>query len=203
MSEVLTTALAYLLGSIPFGYLIVRWLRGVDIRRTGSGFTGATNVMRNLGWVGGFATLALDAGKGAGAVWLAERMSTPQSNNAAWIAAAGVAAILGHCFPVWLKFRGGKGLATGAGIFLIIAPILVGVGLLILLSVAALTRYVAAGSIVAVASFPVLLYALSHPPAPLLIGTTIGAAIIIAKHQANIRRMLNGTEKKLWGKSAA
>jgi len=197
MPQVLTAVLAYLLGSIPFGYLIVRSQRGVDIRSTGSGFTGATNVMRNLGWAGGLATLVLDAGKGAGAVWLAERMSTPQSPDAAWIAAAGVAAILGHCFPVWLKFRGGKGLATGAGIFLLLAPTLVGVGLLILLLVAAITRYIAAGSIAAVASFPVLFYVLNHPPAPLLIGTLVGAAIIIAKHQANIRRILNGTEKKL------
>src|SRR5271169_90366 len=112
MIGIFITAVAYLLGSIPFGFLIVRWRRGIDIRGAGSGSIGATNVMRNLGIAGGFATCILDASKGAAAVLLAEKMTPPAGNQSALIAAAAVAAIFGHCFPAWLKFRGGKGIAT-------------------------------------------------------------------------------------------
>ena len=115
----LTTLIAYLLGSIPFGYLIVRWQKGIDVRDTGSGSIGATNVMRNLGLAGFLATFVLDFGKGLVAVELARRVT---HGNPRWIGAAAAAAVLGHIAPVWLGFRGGKGVATGVGVFIALAP---------------------------------------------------------------------------------
>src|SRR5271157_2095788 len=164
MIAALTPLFAYLLGSIPFGYLIVRWQKGVDVRNTGSGSTGATNVMRNLGIIGFVATFILDVGKGTFAVMLASRLTSgdarwiPLSGDPRWIAASSVAAILGHCFPVWLKFRGGKGVATGVGIW----------------------RYISLGSIVATAAFPLLVYFMKHPPLPIVLGAAVSALIIIA-----------------------
>ena len=120
MIGLLATATAYLLGSIPFGYLIVRWQRGIDVRETGSRSVGATNVMRNLGISGFIATFVLDCGKGSAAVMLASRLT---GNDPRWVAAAAVAAVAGHVFPIWLGFRGGKGVATGVGVFAILAPV--------------------------------------------------------------------------------
>lgn len=195
----LTTLIAYLLGSIPFGYLIVRWQKGIDVRATGSGSIGATNVMRNLGIAGFVATFALDVGKGAGAVVLASRMT---GHDPRWVAAASVAAILGHCFPVWLKFRGGKGVATGVGVFIALAPLPVGLVLVIFAVVVGIWRYISLASIIATAAFPILVYFLKHPPLPIVLGAAGGAAIVIAQHHANIRRLLNGTENRL-GKKAS
>ncbi len=189
-----TPLLAYLLGSIPFGYLIVRWERGIDVRSTGSGGTGATNVMRNLGVAGFIATFVLDVGKGMIAVLLASRLS---SGNPRWIAASSVAAILGHCFPVWLKFRGGKGVATGVGVFLALAPLQVALVLIIFAIVVAIWRYISLGSIVATAAFPLLVYFMEHAPLPIVLGAAGSAAIIIAMHHANIRRLVSGTESKV------
>jgi glycerol-3-phosphate acyltransferase PlsY len=194
MIAALTPLFAYLLGSIPFGYLIVRWQKGVDVRSTGSGSTGATNVMRNLGIAGFVATFILDVGKGIAAVLLAARMS---SGDARWIAASSVAAILGHCFPVWLKFRGGKGVATGVGVFLALAPMQVALVLVIFAIVVAIGRYISLGSIVATAAFPLLIHFMKHAPLPIVLGAAGSALIIIAMHHANIRRLLNGTENKV------
>ena len=119
MTGPLTTLIAYLLGSIPFGYIIVRRQRGIDVRSTGSGSIGATNVMRNLGVLGFVATFLLDAGKGILAVALASRLTF---GDPTLVAAAAFAAVLGHCYPLWLGFRGGKGVATGVGVFIAIAP---------------------------------------------------------------------------------
>jgi len=199
---IFTTAAGYLLGSIPFGYLIVRWQRGVDVRSTGSGSIGASNVMRNLGLAGFLATLVLDAGKGLGAVLLAERMTAPAQDNSAGVAAAAVAAILGHCFPVWLNFRGGKGVATGLGVFALLAPLPIVAALVIFVVVLAVTRYIALGTIIAAAAFPALVYFLNHPPAPIVVAAAAGAAIVIVKHHTNIRRLLKGTENRL-GKQAS
>lgn len=190
----LTTLLAYLLGSIPFGYLIVHWRKGIDVRRTGSGSIGATNVMRNLGWAGFAGTFILDFGKGAAAVLLASKLT---GGDARWTGGAAVAAILGHSFPVWLRFRGGKGVATGAGAFLLLSPLSIGIVMVIFGLVVAIWRFVSLGSVLAVATFPAAIYFVSHPPLPLLLGAAGGAAIIIARHHANIRRLLNGTENRL------
>ncbi|MGA3327852.1 MAG: glycerol-3-phosphate 1-O-acyltransferase PlsY [Terriglobia bacterium] len=194
MFGALTPLFAYLLGSIPFGYLIVRWQKGVDVRSTGSGSTGATNVMRNLGIVGFVATFILDVGKGTAAVLMASRLT---SGDPRWIAASSVAAILGHCFPVWLKFRGGKGVATGVGVFIALAPLQVALVLVIFALVVGIWRYISLGSIVATAAFPLLVYYMKHPPLPILLGAVGSALIIIAMHRANIRRLLDGTENKV------
>lgn len=196
----LTTFIAYLLGSIPFGYLIVRWQRGIDVRSTGSGSIGATNVMRNLGILGFAATFVLDAGKGLLAVLLASALT---HGNARWAAAAAFAAVLGHCFPVWLKFRGGKGVATGVGVFLALAPWQVVLALLIFALVLAIWRYVSLASIVATAAFPLLVYLMKHPPLQVVLGAAGAALIIIFRHHGNIRRLLQGTENKVGRKKAA
>jgi glycerol-3-phosphate acyltransferase PlsY len=208
MPAALTPVLAYLLGSIPFGYLIVRWQKGVDVRDTGSGSTGATNVMRNLGIVGFVATFILDVGKGTAAVLLASRLTSgdarwfPLSGDPRWIAAASVAAILGHCFPVWLKFHGGKGVATGVGVFIALAPAQVALVLVIFALVVAIWRYISLGSIIATAAFPLLVYFMKHPPLPIVLGAAGSALIIIAMHHANIGRLLRGTENKVGKKKA-
>ena len=195
----LTTLIAYLLGSIPFGYLIVRWQRGVDVRSTGSGSIGATNVMRNLGAVGFAATFILDAGKGLLAVWLASSLTQA---NPTFVAAAACVAVLGHCFPVWLKFRGGKGVATGVGVFIAVAPWQVVLVLVIFAGVVAISRYVSLGSIVATAAFPVSVYFMRHPPIQVVLGAAGAAVIIIVRHHANIARLLKGTESKVGRKKA-
>jgi glycerol-3-phosphate acyltransferase PlsY len=186
--------IAYLLGSIPFGYLIVRWQKGIDVRSTGSGSIGATNVMRNLGLIGFVATFLLDFAKGAAAVLLAARWT---GDAPVWVAGAAVAAVVGHCFPVWLKLRGGKGVATAAGVFFVLAPIQVGIAVAIFVVVLALGRYVSLGSIIAVGAFPVLFQVQVHPPPALVVGAAACALVIIARHQSNIRRLLQGTENRL------
>ena len=196
----LTTLIAYLLGSVPFGYLIVRWQKGVDVRATGSGSIGATNVMRNLGLAGFVVTFVLDVGKGTGAVLLVKKLT---ADDPRWVALAAFAAILGHCFPVWLKFRGGKGVATGVGAFIALAPLEVGLVLAVFGVVLAIWRYVSLGSIIGTVAFPVLVYFLRHPPLPIVLGAAGGAAVIIGMHHANIRRLLSGTENKLGKKPSA
>ena len=199
MTGPLTTLIAYLLGSIPFGYLIVRWQRGIDVRSTGSGSIGATNVMRNVGIVGFVATFLLDAGKGWLAVLLASKMT---SDDPTLVAAAAFAAVLGHCFPFWLHFRGGKGVATGVGVFIAIAPWQVVLVLVIFAVVVAIWRYISLGSIVATAAFPILVHFMKHPPFQVVLGAAGAALIIIGRHHANIARLLKGTENKLGRKKA-
>jgi glycerol-3-phosphate acyltransferase PlsY len=195
--------MSYVLGSIPFGYLIVRWRRGIDVRETGSRSIGATNVMRNLG-IGGFvATFLLDAGKGFASVWLTAKLT---ASSPTWIALAALAAVAGHIFPVWLKFRGGKGVATGVGVFLALAPVPMGLSLLIFAVLVGIWRYVSLGSIIATAAFPLLLYFLNppsnRPSLPIVLGAAGCAAVIIGKHHANIRRLLSGTENRLGSKTS-
>ena len=194
MAGPLSAAIAYILGSIPFGYLLVRGKKGIDVRATGSGSTGATNVMRSLGAAGFVATLLLDLSKGFAAVHIASRIT---SEDPRWIAAAAVGAIIGHCFPVWLNFRGGKGVATALGVFLALAPREVGIAFGVFILLVAAFRYVSLGSMLAAAVFPLLYYLLRHPPMLLVAASGASAAIIIARHHENIVRLLNGTETKL------
>jgi glycerol-3-phosphate acyltransferase PlsY len=187
---------AYLLGSIPFGYLLVRARSGKDIRAMGSGNIGATNVARTSGWSIGVATLALDAAKGFFAVWLMGRLST----NIRFIMLAALAAIAGHIFPVWLRFSGGKGVATAAGAFLAICWPAVVAAVAVFLIVALFWRYVSLASVSAAASLPLLvyiLYAPGHaPPVTVSAGTLLAAALIILKHKENITRLMAGTEPR-------
>jgi glycerol-3-phosphate acyltransferase PlsY len=200
MLPLLVLPIAYLIGSIPFGYLIVKLTRGADVRQTGSGGTGATNVSRRAGRLAGVATLLLDALKGAVAVFVAAKWTDQFQlhwTTADWILlGAGVVAIVGHIFPVWLGFRGGKGVATGAGVFLLIAPFAVlGAGVVFLV-VVLLTRYVSLGSMVGAATIPLFVW-LSGLRAPEFTGAIVGALLIIFAHRANIERLIGGTESKL------
>ena len=188
--EYLIPMLAYLLGSIPFGYLLVRSTEGRDIRSLGSGNIGATNVFRR-NRLSGILTLLLDAGKGYLAVLLAGWLGGGQE----WQAAAALFAIMGHIFTVWLRFKGGKGVATGCGAYLAISPpaVLTTLGLFVLILLA--TRYISAASIGATALFP--LWAFLYGESSLvLLWMILGSALIIAKHHQNIRRLLSGTENR-------
>ncbi|HEV2617687.1 MAG TPA: glycerol-3-phosphate 1-O-acyltransferase PlsY [Candidatus Acidoferrales bacterium] len=189
---------AYLLGSIPFGYLIVKMGRGSDVRGAGSGNIGATNVTRVAGKPAGLATLLLDVGKGYFAVWLAARWS---HGNIRWVMAAAVAVVLGHTFSCWLRFRGGKGVATGLGVFLAVAWQAVLAALVVWIIVVAFWRYVSLGSIVSAAALPILVYlfyAPGHaPPLAVSFGSVAVAMIVIFKHRENIARLIAGTEGRL------
>jgi acyl phosphate:glycerol-3-phosphate acyltransferase len=202
MRPVLVLVAAYLLGSIPFGYLIVRAKEGADVRETGSGGTGATNVSRRAGKLAGVVTLLLDAMKGAMAVGLARWVASPDFGVDWWVAAAAILAVLGHIFPVWLRFRGGKGVATGVGVFLALAPLAVAGAALIFILVVWATRYVSLGSICATAALPLFVWLISsyEKPsmsfAPVMTAAIIGGALIIFMHRANIGRLLSGTENK-------
>jgi glycerol-3-phosphate acyltransferase PlsY len=191
-------AVAYLLGSIPFGLLVVKGLGRGDIRAAGSGNIGAANVARNAGALAGGLTLLLDAGKGYLAVWLASRET---GGNARWMIAAAVAAVVGHVFPLWLRLRGGKGVATGLGVMLPICWQAVAAAAVIWLLVVAFWRYSSLGSISAAAATPVLVYlfyAPRHaPPTLISAGTILIAILIIAKHRQNIGRLVAGTETRL------
>jgi glycerol-3-phosphate acyltransferase PlsY len=190
--------IAYLLGSIPFGFILLRVFRGEDVRQHGSGNIGATNVARKAPGLG-IATLVLDALKGFIAVaWIP--YVTRIGGFDFWFASALAAmfAILGHVFPVWLKFKGGKGVATGVGTFLALAPKAVLAVLVIFAVLVAAFRYISLGSIVATAAFPIfawLLYRNQQSPA-VLAATVAAAALIIVKHHQNIRRLISGTEHR-------
>ena len=188
--EYLIPAMAYLLGSIPFGYILVKCAEGKDIRSLGSGNIGASNVFRrNRG--AGMLTLLLDAGKGYLAVVLAGLMG----GGLKWQAAA-VFAIVGHVFTVWLRFQGGKGVATGCGAYMALSAPAVATTLVVFVLVVAATRYVSAASIAATALFPLWAH-LYGVPSAVILWTSIGAALIIGKHHENIRRLLAGTENRL------
>lgn len=189
----LLVGVAYLLGSISFAVLLVRTATGKDIRTEGSGNAGATNVLRAHGKGLGLAVAALDIAKGAGAVLLM-RMVTADPR---YTAAAGFAAVLGHVFPVFYGFRGGKGVATAVGAFLVLAPLatLVSVGVFVV--VVALTRYVSLGSVVGIVLLPPVAGGLFHASGPVVAAAAATAVIVILKHRENLRRLVAGTERKL------
>lgn len=188
----ITLVVAYLLGSIPFGYLIVRRKIGADIRQTGSGGTGATNVSRRVGKAAGVLTLLLDAAKGFAAVLIAKA-----AGGGDWlIAAAALAALVGHIFPVWLGFRGGKGVATGVGIFLVLAPLAVVCASVIFVAIVAITRYVSLGSIIAAVLIPVFVW-FQRGSQPVLLAAIVAAALIVFAHRGNLKRLASRTESRI------
>jgi acyl phosphate:glycerol-3-phosphate acyltransferase len=202
MLGVLFVLLAYLLGSIPFGYLVVRAAGGGDVRETGSGGTGATNVTRRAGKWAGLLTLLFDALKGVAAVFVARWVLSGGAAADWWVAACALAVVVGHVFPVWLGFRGGKGVATGLGVFVVLAPLAVLCALVVFVSVVWATRYVSLGSIAAAALIPLAVWLLGlrasgESNAPLLTAATLGGALIIYMHRANIGRLARGEENKL------
>lgn len=206
-SWLLTIAIAYLLGSVPFGYLLVRVFRKQDIRSLGSGNIGATNVARSGAKGLGVATLLLDCLKGSLAVLLAFQIArhTSLSRPAAFdlASAASIAAILGHVFPVWLAFRGGKGVATALGVFLVLSPRTLAIALLLFLAVFSLTRFVSLASILSAASIPILAAFFVSERTPFVITAfLLIPLLVIAKHHANIRRLLSGTESRFGTRKA-
>ena len=198
----LTYALAlvfgYLCGSIPFGLLVVKAFGGADIRSVGSGNIGAANVTRNAGPIAGALTLLLDAGKGYLAVWIAGHWT---GWNIRWMMLGAIFAVIGHVFPVWLQFCGGKGVATGLGVFILICWQAVVAAVVLWLIVVAFWRYSSLGSIAAAAAMPVLIYLLyapGHAPSEFVsLGTILIAVLILAKHRSNIERLIAGEEPRL------
>jgi glycerol-3-phosphate acyltransferase PlsY len=191
---------AYLLGSIPFGFLVAK-AKGVDIRSVGSGNIGATNAMRVLGKPAGIFVLLMDCAKGYFAVWFCGLiLKAPQETHCI---IAGIFAVLGHNYPFWLKFKGGKGIATTAGVYLALAPWALLVALIVFILAVLFTRYVSMGSIAAAIALPAAVWIMS--PHNLLLGivTTALGALAIYKHKSNIQRLMAGTENRLGQKSEA
>ena len=182
---------AYLLGSIPFALILARrW--GSDLRAVGSGNLGATNVMRASGIRAGVLVAILDMGKGAVSVWLAARIS----DGAPLPAAAGLAAIIGHIYPIWLRFRGGKGVATACGVFSILTPLAVPPAIAIFAAAVWLTKYISLGSVLASMALPPIAYALGSP-APAVIAAAAASAFIVFRHRSNLVRLVTGTERRM------
>jgi acyl phosphate:glycerol-3-phosphate acyltransferase len=191
--EIALVLIAYLLGSVPTAYLLVRVAVGEDIRTRGSGNVGGTNALRTAGWRIGIAVTLIDVVKGVLAVWLM-RLYNPESG---WVAAAVLAAVLGHCYPVWLKFRGGKGVATGFGAFLVIAPLSALAALGLWFVVLAIARWVSLASMVASAAFPLLLKLIDRPDLRTLAAVSVAAVVIVLRHVSNMRKIVAGEEARI------
>ncbi len=191
MMPLVALVVAYLVGGIPFGYLLVRLKTGQDVRSMGSGNIGATNVLRTTGRVIAVITLLLDIGKGFFAVWLAARLCY---DSPLWMSAAALAVMAGHAYPVFLKFQGGKAVASFIGAFVYLTPIPMAVVLVLFVVVVAATRHISMGSIVAAGSLPLAVWLVLHPPAPVLIAAIVAGVFIIYRHRANIGRIRAGNE---------
>lgn len=194
MTGLLAVVIAYILGSIPFGYIIVRLKTGSDIRAAGSGNIGATNVLRTTGRSAGIATLLLDFAKGYLAVWLASWLT---SGDSRWTAVAAIAVLLGHAYPVFLGFKGGKAVASTLGAFLFLTPSAIAAVTLVFVVTVALTRYISLGSILAAGLFPLAVWLIAHPPFSVIYASLFAGAFIVYRHRENIRRLREGTERLL------
>jgi len=203
----LVTALGgYLLGSIPFGFVVAK-ARGIDIRSAGSGNIGATNALRVLGKPAGVFVLLMDALKGFGAVWLCweilEGLHVAESTIQTARIIAGIGAVLGHNYTCWLKFKGGKGIATTAGVYLALAPWAVLIGLIVFIVAVVVTRYVSVGSMAAAVALPVTIWVMSPNNLFLCIVSTLLGLLAIYKHKGNIQRLRAGTENRFGQKREA
>jgi glycerol-3-phosphate acyltransferase PlsY len=194
VTELLAVAVAYLLGSIPFGYVIVRMMTGSDIRASGSGNIGATNVLRTTGRMAGILTLVLDFAKGYLAVWLASWLT---GGDTVWTSLAAVAALLGHAYPIFLHFKGGKAVATTLGAFLFLTPTAIAAVMLVFIVAVALTRFISLGSILAAGLFPLAVWLIAHPPFPVIFASLFAGAFIVYRHRENIQRLRDGNERVL------
>lgn len=210
MLPVALIASAYLLGSIPFSYLVARILSGTDIRQAGSGNVGATNVARTAGKGAGVIALLLDIAKGYAAVamarWIVLRPDWPFAavspdplhSREMWIALAGLIAVIGHMFPAWLRFHGGKGVATATGVFLALDPIVVAAAAIVFMIVILSTRFVSLASILSAASVPLFFRFLAHnAPFWRIVISIVIAILVITKHHSNIARLTRGTERRM------
>ena len=191
MSALVPPLVGYAVGSLPLGYLAANRLKGIDLRRVGSGNVGATNMYRTGGLAMAVLVVLVDVAKGAGSVLLMTRdadVIAPVS--------AGLAAILGHIFPVWLRFRGGKGVATACGVFWMLAPIATAMAAAVFVATVWMTRYVSLGSILATAVLPTFIW-MTSSPAPVIVGSVAAAVLVIERHRANLIRLREGTERRL------
>lgn len=195
--ELSLVILAYLLGAVPTAYLLVRAATGEDVREKGTGNVGGTNALRAAGWKVGVAVTLIDMAKGALPVWLM-KMYDPES---VWLAAVLVAAVLGHCYPVWLRFQGGKGVATGLGVFMVLAPVSALAAIAVWVVILVIWRWVSLASMVASASFPLILKLIDQPELVTLVAVSAVAVLIILRHGSNIRSLLEGTEVKVGGEN--
>jgi glycerol-3-phosphate acyltransferase PlsY len=191
MIPLLVIAIAYLMGGIPFGYVLVKMTTGADVRRAGSGNIGATNVLRTTGRAAGVATLLLDIGKGYLAVWLAGRLT---AQSPLWMAAAALAVMAGHAYPVFLRFQGGKAVASFVGAFLCLTPVALAAALVVFVATVAWTRYISMGSIVAAATFPLAVWLIQRPFLPVILAAFLAGGFVIYRHSSNICRLRDGQE---------
>jgi len=191
MIAALGLAVAYLLGDIPFGYLLVKLTTGRDVRSSGSGNIGATNVLRTTGRAAAVLTLLLDIGKGYLAVWLEGRLT---SGNLAWMSAAALAVMIGHSYSVFLRFRGGKAVAAFVGAWLCLTPLPLAAILVVFVVMVAWTRHISMGSITAAGTFPLAVWLIEHPPLIVVLVAIFSAALIVYRHRENIARLRAGNE---------
>jgi glycerol-3-phosphate acyltransferase PlsY len=196
MEAVLPVILGYGVGSLPVGYLVANWLKGIDLRRVGSGNVGAANVYRTAGLAVALLVVGLDLAKGASSVALALRVTSGPVGPVA----AGVAAIVGHVYPIWLRFQGGKGVATACGVFWMVAPLATAIAGGVFIAVVWMTRYVSLGSVVATAVLPPIAW-ITHEPLPVIAASIAAALLIIQRHRGNIARLQEGTERRLGQKA--
>jgi glycerol-3-phosphate acyltransferase PlsY len=182
----------YLLGSIPFALLVARRVGGVDVRFAGSGNVGAANVLRTTNRQAALIVVLLDLAKGSAAVWMAAALGAGDAGRAA----TGLAAVLGHIYPVWLRFRGGKGVAVTCGAFTVLAPLATGIAVVLFTGIIWITRYVSLGSLTAVLALPPLIDATGGAPVLVQAAAAV-AAVIVFRHRGNLRRLVSGTERRL------
>ena len=199
MMGLLWIVIAYLLGAIPFGYLLTRFTTGKDVRSEGSGNIGATNVLRAAGRGAAAATLVLDMAKGFAAVWIAGWLT---DGSPGWMADAALAVMVGHAFPIFLGFKGGKSVATFTGAFLYLTPIPALAGIIVFVITVVVTRYISVASIMAAATFPMGVWLIDHPTPNVVVAAVIAAAIVIYRHKENMQRLRAGKEPVFrWGTS--
>ncbi len=194
MNGLISVIAAYLIGGIPFGLLIVRLKTGGDVRESGSGNIGATNVLRTTGVAAGILTLVLDAAKGWFAVWLTDTLT---HGSVSWMSFAALAVLLGHVFPPYLKFRGGKAVASFLGAFGYLTPVPVLVITLIFILVVVMSRYISLGSVCGAALFPFACFVILHPDWPVLAAALGASVLILWRHRANVARIREGSEHVL------
>lgn len=198
MMGLLSVVAAYLIGGVPFGYLLVRALSGQDVRAMGSGNIGATNVLRTSGRRAGIVTLLLDIAKGALAVFLADRLT---HGDPLWMSAAALAVLFGHAFPVFLGFRGGKAVASFVGAFLYLTPLALLANAIVFFAVAGVSRYISLASVIGAICFPLAVYLILHPVWPVMAASLIASAFVVWRHESNIKRLRAGNENALSFKS--
>jgi glycerol-3-phosphate acyltransferase PlsY len=191
MEEILAVAVGYFVGSVPFACLLSR-RRGIDLRLVGSGNVGATNVLRTSGISTAVLAMCLDAVKGSVAVLVAQRVAMGPATPVA----AGLASVIGHLYPVWLRFRGGKGVATAAGVFGVLTPTALGIAGAVFVVAVWVTRYISVGSMAAAVTLAVVAAA-GDNPAAVGVGAAVTAAIILHRHRANLARLIAGTERRV------